>query len=658
MSTSTTRRFCHHLLLSGILVSGVFLPGMTSGQTDSLTLRHSGQGAPVVIDGDTLFFVYANLGPFTPEQRASGVKEKLRLIIKKGTIDSVGVVESAAGSCIMADSVIIMVVTDDDAVFVSKPRAEIAWEYATIVREHVILDIRRYSTRSLLISGGVTAGLLVVLVLVFWAMTKLFPRVYSRLEKWEGTVIRPIRIRSQEILSAGSISGVFIALAKGLRLAVSLALIYFFVTYVLSLFPLTQRWNVKPILIGVFLSILTTTAAIVLLRALNAFFDLLINKIDGWKGTVIKPVKLKTVEVLSEARIVEMVEGGFKILRLFLFAVLGYFYVTIFFSFFEFTQTWAGTLFGYIIDPLWNVVTAFVNYLPNLFYILVIAYVTRYAIRFIRFIFDEIGKGTLAPTGFYREWADPTYKIVRFLILAFAGIVIFPYLPGSNSPIFQGVSVFLGILFSLGSTSAIANVVAGVVLTYMRPFKIGDRVKIADTIGDIKEKTLLVTRVRTIKNVDITIPNAMVLGSHIINFSSSAKDPGLILHTGVTIGYDAPWKTVHALLISAAGMTQHVLKEPKPFVLQTSLDDFYVNYELNAYTDEPNSMATIYSELHQNIQNAFNEAGVEIMSPHYSGIRDGNQTTIPETYLPKSYRAPAFRIFPPGDPGTKSTKPE
>jgi small-conductance mechanosensitive channel len=138
----------------------------------------------------------------------------------------------------------------------------------------------------------------------------------------------------------------------------------------------------------------------------------------------------------------------------------------------------------------------------------------------------------------------------------------------------------------------------------------------------------------------------MVLGSHIINYSSSAKDKGLILNTSVTIGYDAPWKKVHELLINAAVECEDILQEPKPFVLQTSLDDFYVSYEINAYTNNPGSMALIYSRLHSKIQDKFNEAGIEIMSPHYSAMRDGNTTAIPEDYLPKNYQAPSFRIFP------------
>ncbi|MGH9545275.1 MAG: mechanosensitive ion channel family protein, partial [Terriglobales bacterium] len=179
---------------------------------------------------------------------------------------------------------------------------------------------------------------------------------------------------------------------------------------------------------------------------------------------------------------------------------------------------------------------------------------------------------------------------------------------------------------------------------YMRAFTIGDRVKIADTIGDVTEKTLLVTRVRTIKNVEITIANSMVLGSHIINYSVSGTHEGLTLHTAVTIGCDAPWRTVHKLLIDAALSTDNILKTPAPFVFQTALDDFYVRYELNVYTDQPCRMSNIYSDLHQNIQDRFNEAGMEITSPHFASVRDGNKIAIPEDYLPKSYSAPTFRL--------------
>ena len=223
-------------------------------------------------------------------------------------------------------------------------------------------------------------------------------------------------------------------------------------------------------------------------------------------------------------------------------------------------------------------------------------------------------------------------------------IVIFPYLPGSDSKVFQGVSVFLGFLFTFGSAGSLSNIMAGLVLTYMRLFKIGDRVKIGEIVGDIIEKSLLVTRIRTIKNEIISIPNSSVLNSHTINYSSDTVDNGLILHTTVTIGYDVPWKDMQQALINAADRTDLILKEPRPFVLQTSLEDFYVSYQINAYTKDANKQATIYSQLHSNIQDCCNEVGIEIMSPHYRAARDGNRTTIPDNYLDKDYIAPSFNI--------------
>jgi small-conductance mechanosensitive channel len=281
----------------------------------------------------------------------------------------------------------------------------------------------------------------------------------------------------------------------------------------------------------------------------------------------------------------------------------------------------------------------------------VIVLVTRYILKAIHLVFRAIGAGAVTFRGFHRDWAAPTYNIVRFLVIAFAVVVMWPYLPGSGSDAFKGVSLFVGVLFSLGSSGAVGNIVAGVVLTYTRAFQIGDRVKIGETTGDVLERTLLVTRVRTIKNVEVTIPNGAVLGNQVVNYSSQADTHGLILHTTVTIGYDAPWKQVHELLIAAARATPEILEDPAPFVLQTSLDDFYVSYQINAYTRNPSVMARTYSALHQNIQDQFNEGGVEIMSPHYGALRDGNQVTIPAQQLPKNYQTPAFRLTRIGDSG-------
>ncbi|PSH03056.1 MAG: mechanosensitive ion channel protein [Acidobacteria bacterium] len=377
---------------------------------------------------------------------------------------------------------------------------------------------------------------------------------------------------------------------------------------------------------------------------LNRFYPKLYARIRSWQHTRIRSIRIQTFELLPAERITSFLISTAKLMRFFVVAVLTYFYLSVTFNFFPWTRGYAAILLDYVLTPAKLIGNEVADYLPNLFFVAVILAVAYYISRLIKTIFTEVGKGSIAISGFYPEWAEPTFKIVRFLIIALTVVVVFPYLPGSKSPAFQGVSIFLGLLLSLGSSSAVANIVAGVILTYMRAFTIGDRVQIADTTGDVVEKNLLVTRVRTIKNVEITIANAMVLSSHIINFSTSSNGKGLILHTGVTIGYDAPWRQVHTLLIDAANSTENILKEPAPFVLQTALDDFYVSYELNAYTDKPNVMAKTYSDLHQHIQDKFNETGVEIMSPHYSALRDGNQTAIPDEYFKKGYSAKPFSV--------------
>nr|WP_243431648.1 mechanosensitive ion channel family protein [Algoriphagus lutimaris] len=289
--------------------------------------------------------------------------------------------------------------------------------------------------------------------------------------------------------------------------------------------------------------------------------------------------------------------------------------------------------------------------------IIVVVIITYYIGQFVNFISGEIGRGNLSIPGFYPEWAKPTFNLVKIIIYAFAFIVIFPYLPGSDSPAFQGVSVFLGLLISLGSSSAISNIIAGLVIIYMRAFKIGDRVKIGDTTGDVIEKTMLVTRLRTIKNEEVTIPNSAILNGNTINYTVEENSSGLILHSTVTIGYDVPWRKVHELLIGAALKVDTIIKEPKPFVLQTSLDDFYVSYQINAYTIETKKAAKSYSDLHASIQDAFTEAGVEIMSPHYRANREGNDLTIPPKYIPEETPPKAPNTPLPSNPENMEFKP-
>ena len=319
-------------------------------------------------------------------------------------------------------------------------------------------------------------------------------------------------------------------------------------------------------------------------------------------------------------------------------------YLTVTLGFFAATREISLTMTRWVLTRLGLLGEAVLNYLPNLLVLIVIVIVVYYVIRLLRLIFGEIRRGSWEVPGFYPDWADPTEKLIRALILISALVITFPYLPGAKSDAFKGISIFVGILLSLGSTSAVANAIAGIILTYMRSYLVGDWVQIGDATGEVVEKTVLVTRLLTPKAEIVTIPNATVMNGYVKNFSTEANKAGVIFHTTVTIGYDAPWKTVHELLVNAALATNNVLKQPAPFVLQSALNDFFVSYELNAYTSVPREMLNIFSDLHQNIQDRFNEAGVEICSPHFSALRDGNSVTTPSGYRKPDYYPPGFRV--------------
>jgi small-conductance mechanosensitive channel len=384
-------------------------------------------------------------------------------------------------------------------------------------------------------------------------------------------------------------------------------------------------------------------------RSIPVFY----RRLRQWREDRRLALRLFGTEILSADRVVDLVSEIIKIVRLATILAIVYLYLNLVLSFFPWTKGLSRILFGYVLLAINTLGNGLLAYLPNLFFLAVIYFFTSYALKIVRFFFVEIEQGNMAFPGFYREWARPTNKLLQFLVIAFAATVAFPYLPGSGTPAFQGISLFLGLLVSLGSSSVVANIFAGVILTYTRAFQIGDRVKIAETIGDIVDKTLFVTHIRTIKNVVVTIPNGTVLSSHVVNYNAAANDPDtppLILHTTITLGYDVPWRKVHQALIDAALATSQILPEPPPFVFQTSLDDFYVSYEINAYTTSPGIMAKIYGELHQNIQDKCNEVDIEILSPHYRAVRDGNQTTIPANYLPTDYQAPSFRVSRTDDP--------
>lgn len=377
------------------------------------------------------------------------------------------------------------------------------------------------------------------------------------------------------------------------------------------------------------------TALLVLIIGLVLFlvgkvFNLLKNYIIRKKEKYFKGVNYNTIKILSPEKQLILFLRFYGFVKLITLILIVYLSLPLLFSIFPATKEYTTTLLRWILTPAKSALMGFIGFLPSLFTIIVIIIIFKYSLKVIKFFFYEIKAENIKIDGFYSDWALPTFNVIRLLMYAFMLVIIFPYLPGSDSPIFKGVSVFVGVLFSLGSSNAIANMVAGLVITYMRPFKIGDYIKIGDVSGEVIEKTALVTRIRTPKFEDITIPNATVLSSTSTNYSANTKHStnGLLIHTTVSIGYDVPWTAIHAALIEAALKTDMIEKEPKPFVLQTSLDDFYVSYQINVYTKEPTKQPRIYSSLHQNIQDSFNAAGIEIMSPHYSSLRDGNASTV------------------------------
>ena len=347
---------------------------------------------------------------------------------------------------------------------------------------------------------------------------------------------------------------------------------------------------------------------------------------------------------MDEEKTIAFILFLIKILRYLVILLMLYLSIPLALSIFPATKGLANILFSWVLDPLKDILSGIVDFIPNLIKISVIVIFFRYLMRGLRFMAEEIDKKRLALNGFYSDWAYPTYHIVKVLLYAFMFVVIWEYLPFSNSPVFQGVSVFIGVVFTLGSSSFIGNVISGLVLTYMRPFKIGDRIKIGDLVGNVVEKTPLVTRIRTPKNEEVTIPNSNIMTAQTFNYSESARTWGLILHTTVGICYDTPWREAHEMLVEAAKRTPDVQENPKPFILQTALDDYYVQYQLNVYVVDADKMALIYSGLNQNIQDVFNEAGIELLSPHYHAHRDGSQSTMPTSYLPPDYKAPPINI--------------
>ena len=332
----------------------------------------------------------------------------------------------------------------------------------------------------------------------------------------------------------------------------------------------------------------------------------------------IENIEAKSMRILQAEQIWNALRYVLKAIRVLLVLILMYLFLNFVLGLFPWTRYLSRMLLHLVIDPLQGIAGAVIDYIPSFIFLLLLFFIARYVLKALRSFFLAIARGSVSLTNFEAEWAIPTYRIVRVLVVVFALVLAYPYIPGSESEAFKGISILLGVLFSLGSTSMISNVVAGYTMTYRRAFRIGDRVRIGNTVGDVTDQRMLVTHIRSLKNEEVVIPNSTIMNAEITNYSSLAGEYGLILHTTVGIGYEVPWRQVEAMLLMAADRTTAgVLKEPKPFVLQTALADFAVNYELNVYCGDEKNAVALYSELHRNILDVFNEYGVQIMTPAY-----------------------------------------
>ena len=530
-------------------LAGLFWAAKQGQETPLETL---GEVFPVMLDNQELFTIRQGIGSFSAQERAKSITDRIEKIADDDALSPEDLTikidpEDKNPSIILGDTV-VATITSKDAKLHAVSQEVLAERALAKIQAAIVRYRQERQPDNLLKDAVLTVSATLSTVLIFWVIIFISSRGFPRIQRLITSLVPGVGFQNFEIISSRTIGIFSLRVLQFIRTLIILTILYFYLTFVLRLFPWTRKFG------------------------------------DGFLQYFFSALEVVSQEIAK--------------------------------------------------------------YLPSIFIILLIIFITHYLLRAIKPFFTGLERENLVINGFYPDWAKPTYNLLSLLIIALAIVIAFPYLPGFNSPAFQGVSVFLGVLFSLGSTSAIANVVGGIILIYTRSFQLGDKISIGDVIGDVIEKGLLVTRIRTPANRIITIPNSSLLNTNVINFSVSQREfkQPLILQTTVTLGYDLPWRKVHATLKEAALATKFIVSEPAPFVLQTSLDDFYVSYQLNAYTDHPSKMVYIYSELHQNIQDKCNEVGIEIMSPHYKALRDGNHSTIPENYLPEDYQSPAFGI--------------
>lgn len=381
---------------------------------------------------------------------------------------------------------------------------------------------------------------------------------------------------------------------------------------------------------GIDQTLIATLVFLVVSLLLIKLFRKVNDKIKNLRDRAEFTLKIGELTLISAAGLSEFLLVLFRFVRAVFLVFLFFCYLTLITGFFKATRGLATAGLRWLFSSMAQLGGLVWACVPGFVAIFFIAFITMQILKLLHLIMGAVERGSISLPWFHRDWASPTDKLISFLLVALAVVLGAPFLPGFDTPAFQGVSVFLGLLLSLGSTAAVANVVAGVTLIYMRACRPGDRVKIGEIEGIVLETGLLVTRIKTMENRVITMPNGLMLSQPIINLTSLAQAEGVGMSVDLTLGYDLDWRMVHKLLLAAAGKTEGLAGHPAAFVLQSELGDFSVAYRLQAFTRDPVNLPRIHSNLRANVLDTFAEAGVEILSPVYEANREGTGPVIPQ----------------------------
>jgi small-conductance mechanosensitive channel len=332
-------------------------------------------------------------------------------------------------------------------------------------------------------------------------------------------------------------------------------------------------------------------------------------------------IQLAGTQLLPREKVLVLTRWLVRLLCWLVLGLLFYQWLSFLLGRFPYTRPWHDALNQYLLGIAWRLGTSIVEALPDLLVALIILSLARLTNSLLSPVFDRIETGHSSLGGLDADTARPTRRLVGVAVWLFAFVMAYPYLPGSQSDAFRGVSLLIGLMISVGGSSLFGQAASGLILMYSRTLRVGEYVRVDSYEGTVTELGAFTARIRTGLGEELTLPNSLVLGTVTKNYSRAVKGRGYIVDTTVTIGYDTPWRQVTAMLTEAARRTPGVLTDPAPQVFQTALSDFYPEYRLvcQAVPSEPRPRARVLDNLHANIQDVFNEHGVQIMSPHYFG---------------------------------------